>query len=456
MKSGSAKDLTEGNPSKLIITFAIPLLLGNLFQQFYNLVDTLIVGHFLGLNALAGVGATGSINFLIIGFCMGVCNGFVIPVAHKFGAKEYSVMRSFVSNAIYLSIAFSVVITLAVTFLCDDILRLMNTPEEIFGYSYDYIFIIFLGIPATFMYNTLSGSIRSIGDSKMPLYLLIFSSFINIGLDYLLIAVFDFGVRGAAIATVMSQLLSALLCLLAIRFKYSILHINGPEWGINTSYMKTLCGMGLPMGLQYSITAIGSILLQTSVNSLGPVSVAAVTAANKVSIFFSCPFDAAGSALATYGGQNVGAGKLDRIGKGLRACSIMTCTYALVALTLLYFFANFLVGLFVNDASPEMLSMSREFLLITALFYIPLTFVNLLRFLIQGMGFPFLAILAGVFEMIARGLVGLFLVPNVGFIGACFASPAAWIFADIFLIIAYISVKRKLYSRMGKRQNFER
>ena len=213
MAKDSTKDMTVGSPMKLILGFSIPLLFGALFQQFYSVVDTVIVGRFLGVNALAGVGATGSLNFMIMGFCMGVCSGFAIPVAHKFGAKDYSGMRQVVANSVWLSVAFSVVMTTAVALLCRNILTWMKTPEDIFEYSYAYILIIFLGIPATYLYNILSGVIRSMGDSKTPLFFLTLSSGLNIGLDILFIVAFEMGVAGAAAATVISQLISGLLCL---------------------------------------------------------------------------------------------------------------------------------------------------------------------------------------------------------------------------------------------------
>ena len=257
------------------------------------------------------------------------------------------------------------------------------------------------------------------------------------------------GVAGAAIATVVSQLISGVLCLFYMIKKYEILHITKEEWKINTHHMKVLCGMGVPMGLQYSITAIGSVILQTAVNGLGSLAVASVTAAGKVSMFFCCPFDAMGSTMATYGGQNVGAKKLDRVGKGLRSCVLLGSVYSVIAFVIICLFGANLASLFVDTADPQMLQNARLFLMVNAAFYIPLALVNIVRFLIQGMGFSTFAILAGVFEMIARTIAGLLLVPRFGFIGACFASPLAWIFADAFLIPAYLHVRRKLEKILG-------
>ncbi|MCR4657422.1 MAG: MATE family efflux transporter [Lachnospiraceae bacterium] len=454
-KTSSVRDMTSGSPMKLILGFSVPLLFGNLFQQFYNLVDTMIVGRYLGVKALAGVGSTGSLNFLIIGFCMGVCSGFAIPVSHSFGAKDEAGLRKHLVNAYYLAAAFALVITLTVSLLCRKMLILMRTPEDIIDQAYSYIFIIFLGIPATFLYNILSSMIRAIGDSKTPLFFLVISSFINIGLDILFIVGFKMGVSGAALATVLSQLISGILCIIVVIKRFPILHIRRDEMKPDKSCMHRLNQMGVPMGLQYSITAIGGVILQSSVNTLGSTIVAAITASNRVTMFLSCPFDALGATMATYGGQNVGAKKLKRVDEGLKACSILGVSYSVIAFLILYFFRFRLVSLFIDDAASnvQMLENSGRFLIIIGSFYIPLAFVNIIRFLIQGMGFPYFAILAGVLEMIARTLAGLLLVPAFGFLGACFASPLAWIFADAFLVPAYIRVRRKLMKSFNYVQN---
>ncbi len=449
MAKNSTRDMTVGSPMKLILEFSIPLLLGFLCQQFYSVVDTVIVGQFLGVKALAGVGSTGSVNFMIIGFCSGVCSGFAIPVAQKFGAKDYVGMREFVANSVWLSIAFATVMTVVVSLLCRNILVWMNTPADILEDAYSYILIIFIGIPATYLYNILSGIIRSMGDSKTPLVFLLLSSGLNIGLDVLCIVVFKMGVAGAGVATVVSQLISGLLCLYYMKKKFEILHITREEWRADWERMKVLCGMGIPMGLQYSITAIGGIILQTSVNTLGSLAVATVTAGSKVSMFFSCPFDAMGSTMATYGGQNVGAKKLERLDSGLKSCILLGACYSLVALVVMYFFGDNLASFFVDASEGEILANARKLLVINSTFFIPLALVNIIRFMIQGMGFSTFAILAGVFEMVARTLTGLVLVPALGFTGACFAGPLAWVSADAFLIPAYIHVRRKLERMMG-------
>lgn len=450
------KDMTQGKPMGLIISFAVPLLLGYLFQQFYNLVDTLIVGRYLGVDPLAAVGSTGSVNFLVIGFCLGICVGFSIPVAHKFGAGDYVGMRKFVANCVWLGVAFSAVMTTFTVIFCRDILKLMNTPDNIIDDAYAYIVVIFIGIPTVFLYNILSGIIRALGDSRTPVIFLVISSIVNIGLDLLFIIQFKMGVSGAAWATVISQGLSGVLCLIFIIKKFEILHIRREEWKPDMHMMTNLCGMGIPMGLQYSITAIGSVVLQTAVNGLGSVAVASVTAANKIGGFLACPFDAMGSTMATYGGQNVGAKKLKRVKKGLYDCIKLGAIYSLIAFLIAFFFGEQLGKLFIEAKEAvlieEIAGNVRLYLSITAAFYFPLALVNIIRFMIQGIGFPTFAILAGVLEMVARALAGFALVPIFGFPGAALGSPLAWIFADAFLIPAFFHVYKKLKLQIGEEE----
>ena len=443
MRKSEMRDMTKGNVFNIILGFAIPLLLGMLFQQFYSMVDTIIVGKYLGVSALASVGSTGSINFMIIGFCMGVCNGFAIPVAQKFGAGNFKKLRKYVFNSGFLAIVFSVVMTLIVCVFCRQILIAMRTPEDIIQGAYSYIYVIFLGIPATYLYNLLSGIIRSLGDSKTPLFFLIISSIINIILDLFLIIYMHMGVTGAAWATVIAQAVSGILCLIYMRKKYSVLKFESDELKIDGYCIRRLCYMGVPMGLQYSITAIGSVILQAAVNGLGSIIVAAVAAAGKISMFLCCPFDALGSTMATYTGQNIGAGKLERISEGIKKSMIIGSVYSIVALMISVFFGKSLALLFVNENEIEILAKVSENLIIIAAFYIPLCIVNVVRFTIQGMGYSTFAILAGVCEMIARALCGFILVPIFGYVAVCLASPVAWIFADAFLIPAYKYVINK-------------
>lgn len=449
MAKNVTKDLTHGSVMKLILGFAIPMLMGLLFQQFYNMVDTIIVGKWLGVDSLAAVGSTGSINFMIVGFCIGVCSGFAIPVSQQFGAGDMHSLRKYVANAAKLSVVMSIVITIVVCLLCRNILEWMKTPENIIDEAYNYIFVIFLGIPVTFLYNMLSGIIRAMGDSKTPVVFLVISSILNIALDIISIRVFKMGVIGPALATVVAQLVSGILCLIYMNKKYDTLKISRDEWRTDRVYMRKLLSMGLPMGLQYSITAIGSVVLQTSVNGLGSKAVAAVAAGGKVSMFFCCTFDALGATMATYAGQNVGARKMNRVGQGMMSAIIIGAVYSLAAFGILYAFGDKIALLFMDKDQVELLDRVHQFLIINSMFYIPLTLVNVVRFCIQGMGFSNLAILAGVCEMIARSVVGFGMVPLLGYTAVCFANPLAWIMADLFLIPAYIFCIRKLCKTFG-------
>ena len=443
------KDLTTGHPLKIIFNFAVPVFFGYLFQQFYNLVDTIIVGQFLGVDALAAVGSTGSLNFFIIGFCMGLCSGFAIPVAQRFGASDYTSMRQFIFNSWILILAFSVVVTSFSVIFCRQMLIALKTPENVLDMAYSYFENILAGIPVAFFYNILSGIIRSVGDSKTPLYFLLISAGLNIILDLLFIAVFKFGIPGAAYATVISQAFSGILCYFYMKSKFEVLRLCSEDKVASGKKILALLGIGVPMGLQYSITAIGSVILQSSVNVLGSVYVASMTTAQKISIFFSTPFDALGTTMATYGGQNGGAKKIERLNPGLFWGNAIGFAWSLVALVILYFFTDNLAVLFISkNESPETSAFVIKnvfyFLMANGLTYWLLTLVNVVRFMIQGMGFSRLANFAGVFELVGRGVIGLIFVPMFGFQGACLASPLAWLLADSFLLPAYFSCRKKL------------
>ena len=441
------KDLTSGSPMRLILGFTLPTLFGLLFQQFYNLVDAMIVGKLLGAQALGAVGSTGSVNFLVIGFCLGLCSGFAIPVAQKMGAKDYPQMRRYVANAAYLSAAIALVLTALTGVFCRDILAAMDTPADLFEDANAYIFVIFMGIPVVFLYNLLAGIIRSLGDSRTPVYFLALSAGLNIGLDLLFILLFQAGVEGAAIATVLSQAVSGAACLVYMVKKFPILRVTREERGFDADACKGLCAMGLPMGLQYSVTAIGSIVMQTAVNGLGSTYVTAVATAGKLQLLLACPFDAMGTAMATYCGQNVGANRLDRLSQGVRSCALLGLGYSFIALAAMLLTAPQATMLFLSSDEPlldVLVSLTSRYILVLTAFFFPLALVNILRFSIQGMGFGTLAILAGVLEMIARTVVGYFFVPTVGFSAACFASPAAWICADLFLIPACLGCVARL------------
>lgn len=442
------KDMTDGKPMKLILEFGLPLLFGLIFQQMYNMVDSIIVGKKLGVDALAAVGSTGSINFMILGFCIGVCNGFAIPVAQTFGAKDFSNLKKYIANGVFAAVVFAAVMTVTVGIFTRQILIAMDTPETILDQAYSYIFVIFMGIPAAFLYNLVSGILRSLGDSVTPVVFLIFSSVLNVLLDLLLVS--PLGVRGAGYATVISQAVSGVICLLYMIKKYQFLNFQREDWRFSGSHTVKLCSMGVPMGLQYSITAIGSVILQAAVNSMGEVIVAAVTAGGRISMLACCPFDAMGSTMATYGGQNVGAGRLDRVDKGLKACIKLGIAYAVIAFLFMVVFGKNMGLLFLDSPTEEIITYIYYFVIANSAAYILLALVNIVRFMIQGLGFSAFAILAGVAEMVARAVAGFVLVPMFGYICVILASPLAWLFADAFLIPAYFHVMKKLRGQLGR------
>ncbi|MCR5289019.1 MAG: MATE family efflux transporter [Treponema sp.] len=432
------KDLTEGKTLSLILGFSIPLLFGYLFQQFYNVVDTIIVGKFLGVDALAAVGATGPVNFLTIGFVLGLCSGFSIPISQKFGAKHFDTMRKYVYTSALLSVGFSVLLTVITVAFCKPLLRIMLTPPNIINQSTSYIRIIFLGIPLIFLYNMVSGIIRAVGDSKTPVIFLLISSVLNIVLDLVCIINLHLGIAGAALATIISTGIAGIISFIYLIKTYDILKLKPEDKKIGIKHIVTLCNVGIPMGLQYSVTAIGSVILQVSVNTLGSNAVAAVTAGAKINMFICTPFDALGVTMATFGGQNAGAGKFDRLKKGVVQSSLLAFAYGIIACLILILWGDTISLLFLDASNTEIIHNTHTFLIMNSSFYFSLALVNIVRFMIQGMGFSAFAILSGIFEMIARTFIGLFAVPIFGFGAVCFASPAAWILADFFLIPAFL------------------
>lgn len=439
-----AKEMTSGASFPLILNFTLPLLLGNLLQQTYSLMDAAIVGKYLGINALASVGASTSVVFLILGFCTGCCSGFSIPVAQKFGARDYVTMRRFISVSLKISGVMSVALAIITSLLCAFILRTMQTPENIFDGAYIYLLITFIGIPCTFYYNLLSGIIRALGDSKTPFWFLLLSAVLNIILDLFCIIVLGWGVAGAAIATVFSQGVSSVLCYIYMNRKYEILKTTPSERRFRSDIARQLLGIGVPMGLQFSITAIGSIMLQSSNNALGTACVAAFTAAMRVKMFFMCALDSLGIAMATYSGQNYGAGKPVRIWQGIKSSYVMMLVYVAAINIVIWCFAEKFALLFIDPSETEVIKDTALFLHINLSFFPLLGSLIILRYTIQGAGYTKLAMFSGVSEMVARIMVSLVVVPLFGYLGVCYGDPTAWLFANLFLIPAFIYVYRRL------------
>ena len=441
------RDMTHGSPLKLIVAFWFPVLLGNLFQQVYNLVDSVIVGRFVGVEAFAGVSATGSLNFLILGFLLGMCSGCAIPVAQSFGENDPHKMRKYFANAIYLCGGISVVMSVATVLLTRPILRWIGTPEDILEEAYHYIVYIFGGMFAIMLYNLSSGVLRAVGNTRTPLFFLVLSCLVNVGLDLLFVVGLHMGVTGAAVATVTAQLLSGILCMWVIFSRYDVLRIRGDEWQPDRAYLGSLAGMGLPMGLQFSITAIGSLILQTAVNGLGSDAVAAIGAGGKVYTLFCCPFEAIGATMATWCGQNLGAKRLDRVREGVRVALAVMTVYALLANIAARFAGEPLVRLFITDGGDGIILNAVRHLRMAVNFFIPLLSIFIFRNSLQGLGFSRIAMFAGLFELMGRAFVAFVLVRSMGFDGAILAHPAAWLMANVLLIPAWFAALRRLEHR---------
>ena len=437
-------EMTSGATMPLIFKFTMPLLLGNVLQQTYSLIDAAIVGKFLGIGPLAAVGASSSVIFLILGFCNGCCCGFGIPVAQKFGARDYSTMRRYVYSGLKLTAWLSVAIAIVTSLMCGAILRWMSTPEGIFEDAYWYLLITFIGVPATFYYNLLSSIIRALGDSKTPFWFLLFSTVINVALDLFCIVTLGWGVAGAAIATVFSQALSAGLCYIYMMRKFDILMGNADERSLSRKHSVTLLKIGVPMGLQFSITAIGSIMLQSANNALGTDCVAAFTAAMRIKMFVICPCESLGIAMATFTGQNYGAGLPKRVWQGVKSSMAMVMIYVVVVSTVLLLWSEQISLLFVSESDTAIIRNSALFLHVAAYFFPLLALLCVLRYTIQGAGFTNFAMLSGVMEMIARTVVSVWFVPMFGYMAVCFGDSVAWIAADLFLVPAFVYVYKRI------------
>ena len=446
------KDMTQGSPLKLILAFAVPLMLGSLFQQFYNLADTIIVGRFVGVEALAAVGSVGGLNYLVLGFVNGIACGFSIPISWTFGAKDYSQMRRYTANTVWLSIAFAVVLTIVTVALTRPILVWTNTPANIIDLADIYVRTIFWGIPFTMLYNVTSALMRALGDSKRPLYFLLMASFLNIGLDLLCIIVFKMGVFGASFATVFSQAVAGFGSLWYIARHYHELRWSKEEGKLSRDHCLKLCNMGIPMGLQCSITAIGSVVLQGAVNGLGSDIVAAQTAGGKAAQFLSVPLESIGTAMTTYASQNLGAHDLKRVNRGVNTALSIGCVYSIASFIILRFADKLLIGLFLDAGEVEIMANAQSFIFWNSVFYIPLAVLIIYRYTIQGLGYSGLAMFAGVAEMVARAMVGFLFVPLWGYFAACIANPVAWFFACFFLIPAYFVVRKKLMNEKENQQ----
>ncbi|MDO4295230.1 MAG: MATE family efflux transporter [bacterium] len=436
-------DMTVGNPVKKILLFMIPVCLGNIFQQFYNLADSIIAGQFLGVNALAAIGATGSLVFLVVGWLNGITSGFAVLISQSFGAKRYDEMRHYMAMSIYLCVFFVAIMTVSLELLNTPILRLMNSPEELFVDIHGYMAVIYAGLAATAAYNALAAILRAIGDSRTPLYFLIVSSVVNVVLDIVFITWLHLGVMGCAYATVAAQAISALLCYVYIRKKFEFLHLRKEDFTFSWKSAKKMLALGVPMGLQFSITAIGTIIVQGAINVYGSVSIAGFSAGSKIQNIVSTVFVSFGATTATYVGQNLGAGELDRVKLGVRKIQMMILIWGLVMMAIIYLFGGQMVRLFIGSGDTGVTEVAETYFRVVAWCYPFLGSIYLYRNALQGMGYGFIPMMGGVFELAARALVVMLVSGRGSFAAVCASDPAAWIAALLPLVPYYFMIEAK-------------
>lgn len=431
------KDLTQGNPLKIIIFFSIPILIGNLFQQLYNMVDTVIVGRYIGEEALAAVGTTGCLMFLVLGFANGIAQGFGVMIAQAFGAGNYKLLKHYVALIIVLTVAVSVILSVPTTIWTKNLLLMLNTPVEVLQMATDYIQVIFAGIILTMAYNVEAGILRGIGDSKTPLYFLFLASVLNIILDIVFIVVFKMGTEGAAYATVIGQGVAAVLCLIVIYKKFPIIRVKKEDFYWDAQGMWRLLSLGIPMAINYSITAIGTMILQGAVNSFGAKVMASYTAASKVTNITTQTMPTLGTTAATYCGQNMGAGKYDRIYKGMRDCFFICAVIGILAAVLSIFGGPYMVMVFLDSPTAQTIEYANMYLVRSSILMIPLAWIFVYRNSMQGLGKAFVPMLCGVVELVTRFVVIQVLSGPFGYEGVCWTDGICWGVTGVMVLVAY-------------------
>lgn len=448
-------DMTQGNPLKIFIYFTIPLLIGNVFQQLYSMVDTIIVGRFVGVNALAALGACNSLFFLVNGLILGLTSGFAVLVAQKFGAKDDKGVKNAVASNITLTLILTVIITIIAILAVKPLLNMMNTPNDIYEDARIYITLIYAGIITQTGYNMAAGILRALGDSKTPLYFLIIASILNVILDLIFVINFKMGVAGAAHATNIAQGISAILCLVYSYKKYKILRLKKDDFKVEKEYYFTHLKIAIPMSMQFSITAVGIIIIQSAINTFGAVVIASYTAASKVLQLVMQPSISFGVTVANYAGQNLGAGRFDRIKHGMRIMNVVSIITSLIAGIALVTLGKYFVMLFIENPTQEIFDYAQQVLNYGAVFFIPLGFIFVYRNVLQGMGFSFVPMMAGFFELVARSIVAFTLPKVIGFTGICLSDPIAWISAAIPLMITYFIKMKKIENENQQKINLE-
>lgn len=444
-------DMTKGKPLQLIVKFMIPLVIGNIFQQFYSMVDTIIVGKYVGVQALAAVGATGTITFLILGFMQGITTGFTVLTAQRYGAGDIEGVKSSVGNAYLLSAGVTVVMTVVSVACMDGLLRLMHTPDDILGMSREYILIICWGMGCNILYNLLASILRAVGNSKVPLYFLVLSAVLNIVLDLVFILNFGMGVAGAAVATIISQGVSGVLCFIYMVKKVPLLRVEKRHMRPDYYCIRNEMSIGLPMALQFSITAVGTIMVQSALNLFGSTVVAAYTAACKVEQLMTQPFMAVGVTMATYCAQNRGINDFGRIRTGVKIANVIAAVYAVVIAVVLISNFQYIVPLFVSENLDVITEYGRIYMKVCGSCFIPLGMIFIFRNALQGCGFALIPMLGGVMELVSRGVMAFVAARHESFVGVCFANASAWLTTGIFLWLAYLLIMKKAQGRYESR-----
>lgn len=452
--SNNTHDMTAGSPAKLIIRFMIPMFLGNVFQQFYNIADSIVSGQFIGVTALAAIGSTGSLMFFVTGWLTGLSSGFAILVSQWFGARQYDRMRHYVAMSVYLAAAFAILMSVVLLIANEPILRLMNYSDDIMPDVKMYMGIIYAGLIVTAAYNSLAAFLRALGDSKSPLYFLIISAAINVVLDIVFIVIFGMGVEGCAYATVIAQGISALLCFIYILKRYPILHLRREDFRISFQSLGRLLALGIPMGLQFSITAIGTIIVQGAVNIYGEIYMAGFSAAGKIQNLIATVFSAFGATIATYVGQNRGAGRFDRVKSGVRCTQIMIIGWSILLMILMYFGGKYMTLLFISPSETEVIRASETYFHTVFWCYPFLGSIFLYRNTLQGMGYGLVPMLGGIFELAARSAIVMIVAGHASYRGVCLSDPAAWLAALIPLIPYYFYKMHKFTRSVSSKIEF--
>lgn len=436
------QNMTTGSPAKLILTFSLPLLIGNLFQQMYNISDILIVGRLLGVNALAAIGASAPIYFIFLLIVFGFTGGLTVITAQKFGAGDFNGMRKSITHCIRANIALSILMSIFLGIFLHPLLKLLNVPSEIMDDAYNFMIILTAGLVLLGFYNLLAGFIRALGDSKTPLYFLMFSTVLNIALNITFIYGLGMGVAGSALGTVTAIGLAVVLCLGYIHKKFPIMHLKKADWIYDSQFMKQHLIIAIPMALQFSILSVGMMIIQSICNSFGPEVITGFTAALRIEQLAMQPLLALGISMATYVAQNWGAGKISRIRRGVTIATLSALSFSIIISLAVRFIGRDMIAVFLKDENAYIVEIGRAYLSISTLFYFFLGMIFVFRNTLQGMGKSLIPLLGGFIELIMRSFAAVYLAKTMGYKGIFYASPIAWLGAALVLMVGYVVVMR--------------